>query len=172
MPRQLVTEAVMVAIYGQLLAPSAPVEYLVPYTTVLELYELQSSPEPLMELAEEDQHVKKKIGELITYFEEPFNKKKISKALQTPWAKSSSILLDDKVSISIIGAMDTAQYGDFFDPIETELLLTAQRFNLPLLTDQAEWIGRIIEASVPVQVYDIEDFEYALENDDFSTDPT
>lgn len=49
MPRQLVTEAVMVAIYGQLLAPSAPVEYLIPYTTVLELYELQSSTEPLME---------------------------------------------------------------------------------------------------------------------------
>lgn len=76
MPRQLVTEAVMVAIYGQLLAPSAPVEYLIPYTTVLELYELQSSTEPLMESPQEDQHVKQKIGELISYFEEPFNRKK------------------------------------------------------------------------------------------------
>lgn len=67
--------------------------------------------------------------------------------------------------------MDTAQYGEFFDPIETELLLTAQRFQQPLLTDQVEWIGRIIEAGVPVQVYDIEDFEFALENNDFTTGP-
>ncbi|MCM3128818.1 MULTISPECIES: ADP-heptose synthase [unclassified Paenibacillus] len=171
MPRQLVTEAVMVAIYGQLLEPSAPVEYLIPYTTVLELYELQSSTEPLMGSPQEDQHVKQKIGELISYFEEPFNRKKISRALQVPWAKSASIPLDDHVSIIIVGAMDTAQYGEFFDPIETELLLTAQRYQQPLLTDQVEWIGRIIEAGVPVQVYDIEDFDFALENNDFTTGP-
>lgn len=41
MPRQFVTEAVMMAIYGQLLAPRSPVEYIVPYTTIMELYELR-----------------------------------------------------------------------------------------------------------------------------------
>lgn len=168
MPRTLVTEAVMIAIYGQLLAPSAPVEYLLPYTTVVELYELQSSLDPLMESKHEDQHVKKKISQLLNYLEEPLNQKKIRRALQIPWGQSSSILLSDLVSVRIVNALDTAVYGEFFDPIETELLLTSQRFQVPLLTDQVEWIARILEANVSVQIYDIDDFEYAVENNDFT----
>ncbi|MGV2644703.1 ADP-heptose synthase, partial [Clostridium perfringens] len=39
MTRIFVTEAVMLAIYGQLLVPPKPVEYIIPYTTILELYE-------------------------------------------------------------------------------------------------------------------------------------
>lgn len=35
MSRRFVIEAVMVAIYGELLVPQAPVEYIVPYTTVM-----------------------------------------------------------------------------------------------------------------------------------------
>ncbi|GIP43844.1 hypothetical protein J45TS6_23030 [Paenibacillus sp. J45TS6] len=168
MPRTLVTEAVMIAIYGQLLAPSAPVEYLLPYTTVVELYELQTSLDPLMESKHEDQHVKKKISQMLQYFEEPLNQKKIRRALQIPWALSSPILLSDLVSIRIVNALDTAVLGELFDPIETELLLTSQRFKTPLLTDQVEWISRILEAKVPVQIYDIDDFEYAVENNDFT----
>lgn len=168
MPRTLVTEAVMIAIYGQLLAPSAPVEYLLPYTTVVELYELQTSLDPLMESKHEDQHVKKKISQLLQYLEEPLNQKKIRRALQVPWALSSPILLSDLVSIRIVNALDTAALGDSFDPIETELLLTSQRFKTPLLTDQVEWISRILEAKIPVQIYDIDDFEYAIENNDFT----
>lgn len=168
MPRTLVTEAVMIAIYGQLLAPSAPVEYLLPYTTVVELYELQTSHDPLMESKREDQHVKKKISQMLQYFEEPLNQKKIRRALQIPWALSSPILLSDLVSIRIVNALDTAVLGELFDPIETELLLTSQRFKTPLLTDQVEWISRILEAKVPVQIYDIDDFEYAVENNDFT----
>lgn len=76
MSRQFVTEAVMVAIYGQLLAPPAPVEYIVPYTAVLELYEFQTSSDPLMDNTADDLHVKAKVNELISYFEEPLNKKK------------------------------------------------------------------------------------------------
>lgn len=76
MSRQFITEAVMVAIYGQLLAPPAPVEYIVPYTTILELYEFQTSPDPMMDNPADDQHVKSKINEMISYFEEPLNKKK------------------------------------------------------------------------------------------------
>ncbi|WP_454190655.1 ADP-heptose synthase [Paenibacillus sp. Marseille-Q7038] len=167
MPRTLVTEAVMIAIYGQLLAPTAPIEYLLPYTTVVELYELQSSLDPLMESKHEDQHVKKKISQLLQYFEEPLNQKKIRRTLQIPWAQSSPILLSDLISIRIVNALDTAVFGESFDPIETELLLTSQRFKAPLLTDQVEWISRILEAKVSVQIYDIDDFEYAVENNDF-----
>lgn len=76
MSRQFVTEAVMMAIYGQLLISSSPVEYIVPYTTVMELYELRDSDDPLMNRPDDDKHVKLKIGELIAYFEEPLNAKK------------------------------------------------------------------------------------------------
>lgn len=158
-----VTEAVMLAIYGQLLVPPRPVEYIIPYTTVLELYELISSDEPLMHNAPDEQHVRTKISELIDYFEEPLNKKKIDRALQVPWAKSPSIPVGEMTLVTIMNAMDTAPYGELFDPVETEMLATAQRIEAPVLTDQYELIQRIIDASIPVQVYDIDDFDFALE---------
>jgi hypothetical protein len=167
MSRQFVTEAVMMAIYGQLLAPERPVQYIVPYTTVIELYELRDSDEPLMNYQDDDLHVKNKIKELIAYIEEPLNKKKINRCLSIPWSKSSAILLGGQVSMVIINSIDTAAYGELFDPIETELLLTSQRENLPILTDQFELIQRIIEGGVPVQVYDIDDFDYAMEEENF-----
>ena len=163
MSRHFVTEAVMMAIYGQLLMPDGTVTYIVPYTSVLELYELQDSDEPLMNFPEDDMHVKGKIKELIRYFEEPLNKKKINRCLMIPWAKSSTILLGGHTHLVIINSMDTAQYGETFDPIETELLLTSQREKTPILTDQFELIQRIIEGGVPVQVYDIDDFDFAME---------
>jgi len=165
MSRQFVTEAVMLAIYGQLLIPGSPVEYIVPYTTVLELYELRDSDEPLMNYQEDDKHVKGKIIELINYFEEPLNQKKINRCLSMPWAKSSAILLGGQAQIVIINSMDTALYGELFDPIETELLLASQKEKLPILTDQFELIQRIIEGGIPVQVYDIDDFDYAMEEE-------
>ena len=48
MSRRFVIEAVMIAIYGQLLLPKRPVEYRIPYTTVMELYDMKDSPDPLM----------------------------------------------------------------------------------------------------------------------------
>ncbi|SMF82140.1 hypothetical protein SAMN05661091_2117 [Paenibacillus uliginis N3/975] len=158
-----VTEAVMLAIYGQLLVPTKPVEYIIPYKTVLELYELKSSDEPLMHTGPDDQHVRRKINELIQYFEEPLNKKKIDRALQLPWAKSPSIPVGDMTIVTILNALDTAPYGELFDPVETELIMAAQRIEAPILTDQYELIQRIIDASIPVQVYDIDDFDFALE---------
>lgn len=167
MSRQFVTEAVMMAIYGQLLISSSPVEYIVPYTSVMELYELRDSDDPLMNRPDDDKHVKLKIGELIAYFEEPLNAKKINRCLAVPWAKSSGILLGGQSKITIINSMDTAVYGETFDPIETELLLSSQREKVPILTDQFELIQRIIEGGVPVQVYDIDDFDFAMEEETF-----
>ncbi|CAM4494518.1 MULTISPECIES: ADP-heptose synthase [Paenibacillus] len=167
MSRQFVTEAVMMAIYGQLLVPQSPVEYIVPYTTVMELYELRDSDEPLMNRADDDQHVKSKIRELIAYFEEPLNSKKINRCLSVPWAKSSGILLGERAQVTIINSVDNAAYGEAFDPIETELLLTSVREKVPVLTDQFELIQRIIEGGIPVQVYDIDDFEFAMEEETF-----
>ncbi|KAA9006476.1 ADP-heptose synthase [Paenibacillus spiritus] len=167
MSRQFVTEAVMMAIYGQLLVPAEPVEYLVPYTTVLELYELKDSSEPLMNHPEDERHVKEKIAELISYFEEPLNQKKLRRCLNMPWSKSPSILVGERARITVVNGVDNAAYGELFDPIETELLLASQRENAPILTDQLELIQRIIEGGVPVQVYDIDDFEYAMEEEPF-----
>ncbi|WP_068785947.1 ADP-heptose synthase [Paenibacillus phocaensis] len=164
MSRRFVIEAVMVAIYGELLVPGAPVEYIVPYTTVMELYEFQNSPEPLMNDPVDDMHVKQKISKLIAYLEEPLNRKKLERALTVPWSKSPSILFGEHVTWTVVNAVDNEQYGEFLDPIETEIVLTAQRENVPILTDQLELIRRIIEAEVPVQVYDIGDFEYAMED--------
>lgn len=167
MSRRFVIEAVMVAIYGELLAPGAPVEYIVPYTTVMELYEFKNSPEPLMHDPADDLHVKNKINELIAYLEEPLNRKKLERALNVPWAKSPSILFGENVSWTVVNALDNEQYGEFLDPIETEIVLTAQRESAPVLTDQLELIRRIIEAEVPVQVFDIQDFEFAMEDSIF-----
>ncbi|GIP56444.1 MULTISPECIES: ADP-heptose synthase [Paenibacillus] len=168
MSRRFVIEAVMVAIYGELLAPGAPVEYIVPYTTVMELYEFQNSPEPLMHDPADNLHVKNKINELIAYLEEPLNRKKLERALNIPWAKSPSILFGENVSWTVVNALDNEQYGEFLDPIETEIVLTAQREGAPVLTDQLELIRRIIEAEVPVQVFDIQDFEFAMEDSIFT----
>jgi hypothetical protein len=153
----------MLAIYGQLLVPPKPVEYIIPYTTILELYELHTTEEHLMNSSADDQHVKIKIGELISYFEEPLNKKKIERALQVPWSKSPTIPVSETTRVSVMNTMDTAPYGESFDPVETELLLASQRAEAPILTDQYELIQRIVESALPVQVYDIDDFDFALE---------
>ncbi|GGG14912.1 ADP-heptose synthase [Paenibacillus aceti] len=168
MSRRFVIEAVMVAIYGELLVPSAPVEFIVPYSTVMELYEFQNSPEALMHDPVDDMHVKHKINELIAYLEMPLNRKKIERALSIPWSKSPFILFNDNIAWTIVNAVDNERYGEFLDPIETEIILTAEREQAPILSDQLELIRRIIEAEIPVQVFDIGDFEYAMEEDIFS----
>jgi len=165
MTRRFVMEAVMVAIYGQLMAPKCPVEYLIPYSTIQELYEMRESDDPIMPEADEDRHVKSKVAELIGFFEEDLNKKKIERALAVPWRKSPPLLASDQITFTIVNAMDNAQYGEIFDPVETELILTAQREQLPVLTDQFEFVDKIVEAAVPVRVFDVEDFEYALEEE-------
>lgn len=163
MRRRFVIEAVMVASYGHLLVPSRPVDYVLPYSSVMELYEMRDSSEPVMDNPEDDRHVKNKISELIEFFEEPLNRKKIEKALQVPWRESAPLLLSDNIQFTVVHAVDNAQYGEMFDPIETELILTGMKLNIPLLSDQFEYEDRLIEAGVPVQVYDIEDFEFAVE---------
>ena len=80
-----------------------------------------------------------------------------------PWRESSPLLLSDMVQFTVVHAVDNAQYGEYFDPIETELLLTSMKLSVPLLSDQFEFQDRLLEAEVPVQVYDIEDYEFAVE---------
>lgn len=162
MHKRFALEAVMIAIYGQLLVPDRPVEYYIPYSTVMELYEYQSDHAPLMPDAHEESRVRAKIDEMIQFFEAPLNRKKLERSLNVPWRKAS-LLVNDHVTLQIVYALDNAQYGEQFDPIETELILTGIHEGIPLLTDQFDMIERIIEAEIPVQVYDIEDYEYALE---------
>lgn len=78
----------------------------------MELYELRDSDEPVMSHADDDQHVKLRIRELINYFEEPLNSKKINRCLNVPWAKSSGILLGGQAQITIINSLDNASYGE------------------------------------------------------------
>ncbi|SDT54599.1 hypothetical protein SAMN05444162_4893 [Paenibacillaceae bacterium GAS479] len=163
MQRRFVIEAVMVATYGQLLVPSLPVDFVLPYSTILELYEMKDSPEPVMDDPTEDAFVRGKIGELILFFEDSLNRKKIERALQMPWRESSPLILNDRIQFTVVNSMDNAHYGEYFDPVETELLLTASKLEIPILSDQYEFQDRLIEAEVPVQVFDIEDFEYAVE---------
>lgn len=165
MQRRLVTEAVMLAIYGQLMVPVRPVEYVIPYSTIMELYELVSGQEPIMNHSEEDEYIRKNIGELIQYFEEPLNKKKLERALAAPWRKSPSLPINDNVTLTVIYALENAEYGEAFDPIETDLILIAIREKAPLLTDQFEFLDKLVQAQIPVQVFDIDDFEYSLDED-------
>jgi hypothetical protein len=163
MRRRFVIEAVMIATYGHLLVPVRPVDYVVPYSSIMELYDMSESAEPVMEDPTEDKHVKAKIGELISFFQDPLNRKKIERALQMPWRESSPLLLNELISFTVVLAVDNEQYGELFDPIETEQILTATRLQIPMLSDQIDLQDRIIEAAVPVQIYDIEDFDFAVE---------
>lgn len=163
MERRFVVEAVMMAIYGQLLSPVHPVEYVMPYSSLMELYDLTESTEPIMSQEGEDPYVRKNIKGMIDFFEEALNKKKIEKALVSPWRKSPSLLVNGKVSITVVYALENAEYGESFDPIETDLILLSIREKIPVLTDQFEFVEKVIQGSVPVQVFDIEDFEYAVE---------
>ncbi len=163
MRRRFVIEAVMVATYGQLLVPAHPVDYLIPYSTIMELYDMKDGAEPVMDDPDDDRHVKAKIGELIEFFQDPLNKKKIERALQVPWRESSPLILNENVSFIVVNALDNAVYGETFDPVETEQILTASRLQIPILTDQLELQDRIIDAEAPVQLFDIEDFDFAVE---------
>jgi hypothetical protein len=165
MSRTFIMEAVMLAVHGQLLTPERPVEYIIPYTTIMELYEMKDGAEPIMPTPDDDAHVKSKIGELIAYFEDPFNKKKIEKALQMAWRKSPPLPINKHVSMTIVNAVENEEYGEGFDPIETELILVAIKEKAPLLTDQLDFIDKLIDAQIPIEAFDVEDFEFAVEGD-------
>lgn len=170
MSRRFVIEAVMIAIYGQLLLPKRPVEYRIPYTTVMELYDMKDSPEPVMPESEDDAHVKMKIGEMISFFEDPFNKKKLERALAAPWRESPPLPINENVTFIIVNAVENMQYGELFDPIETEVILSSLKLQCPVLTDQIEFQDKIVQNGIPVQLYDIDDFEYAVEEGIDATD--
>ncbi|KIL34725.1 ADP-heptose synthase [Cohnella kolymensis] len=170
MSRRFVIEAVMIAIYGQLLLPKRPVEYRIPYTTIMELYDMKDSPDPLMPEAEDDAYVKIKIGEMISFFEDPFNKKKLERALLAPWRESPPLPINDKVTMVIVNASENMQYGEVLDPIETEVILTSLRLQCPILTDQIEFQEKVVQNGIPVQLYDIDDFEFAVEEGIDTTD--
>lgn len=170
MRRRFVIEAVLVATYGHLLVPSRPIDYVVPYSSIAELYEMRDGADPVMDDPDDDGHVKNKINELIAFFEDSLNRKKIEKAMQVPWRESPPLLLNDTIQFTVVHAVDNAHYGEMFDPIETELLLTGLRLKLPLLSDQIDFQDKLIEAEIPVQIYDIEDFEFAVEEGISSTD--
>ncbi|MDF2813950.1 MAG: hypothetical protein K0Q81_150 [Paenibacillus sp.] len=170
MKRRFVIEAVMLATYGELMVPGVPVEYVIPHSTILELYEMRESSEPVMPDSEDDAHVKLKISELIAFLETPFNKLKLERALLAPWRMSPSLLVNDEVTISVMYAVDSEQYGESFDPIETEMILTAIREKIPMLSDQLEFLDKVIQSDIPVQIFDVDDFEFALEQDPSSND--
>ncbi|WP_054024694.1 hypothetical protein [Bacillus sp. FJAT-28004] len=170
MRRRFVIEAVMVATYGHLLVPSRPIDFVVPYSSIAELYDMRDGVEPVMDDPDDDGHVKSKINELIAFFEDALNSKKIEKAMQVPWRESSPLILNDTIHFTVVHAVDNAYYGEMFDPIETELLLTGLKLKVPLLSDQFEFQDKLIEAEVPVQIYDIEDFEFAVEEGISSSD--
>ncbi|RUS47111.1 ADP-heptose synthase [Cohnella sp. AR92] len=170
MERRFVIEAVMIATYGQLLLPKRPVEYRIPYSTIMELYDMKDSPEPIMPEPEDDRHVKAKVAEMIQFFEDPFNKKKLERALLAPWRESPPLPINEHVTFIVVNAVENMQYGEVFDPIETELILTSLRLQCPILTDQIEFQDKAVQNSIPVLLYDIDDYEFALEEDVPTTD--
>lgn len=61
MRRRFVIEAVLVATYGHLLVPSRPIDFVVPYSSIAELYEMRDGVDPVMDDPDDDGHVKSKI---------------------------------------------------------------------------------------------------------------
>ncbi|WP_284639638.1 ADP-heptose synthase [Paenibacillus silviterrae] len=163
MSKRFVIEAVLTAIYGELMLPSQPVDYIIPYSTIRELYELKDSPEPIMPDPADEAHVRVKIQELIAFFEDPFNRKKIERALAVPWRISPPMPINDRVTFTVMNSFEDAQFGEGFDPIETEIILCAMKEKAPILTDQVEFLEKAIESEIAAQIYDIDDFEFAVE---------
>ncbi|TJY44182.1 ADP-heptose synthase [Cohnella pontilimi] len=170
MSRRFVIEAVMIAIYGQLLLPKRPVEYRIPYSTVMELYDLKESQEPIMQDPDDERHVRMKIGEMIAFFEDPFNKKKLERALAAPWRESPPLPINENVTFVVVNAVENMQYGEAFDPIETEMILSSLRLQSPVLTDHVDFQDKIVQNGMPIQLYDIDDFEFAVEQGIDTTD--
>jgi hypothetical protein len=83
--------------------------------------------------------------------------------LTAPWRESPPLPINENVSFVIVNAVENMQYGELFDPIETELILTSLRLQCPILTDQIEFQDKAVQNAIPVQLFDIDDFEYAVE---------
>lgn len=161
--RTFVTEPLVLALFSELLLPSYPVRYLIPYSSLQELYLFRN--ERLSEDEEEQNVMMENITILIDFFENPFVKKKVDSVASIPWAVSKPILYHEQVSFQVVNSTESAEFGDEFDPIETELLLLAAKENVPLLIEDPSIQQRIIDYDVSVQVYDVADFEFALEED-------
>ncbi|WP_232698269.1 ADP-heptose synthase [Brevibacillus daliensis] len=162
MNKQFVIEAVMLAVYGNLLVTKEAVEYIIPSSTISELHDYVNDSTPMMQSSADEERVRTIIKEMIQYFNMPFHRKQMERSLLAPWS-AISIKYSELVQFTIVKAEDTCMWDDFFDPIETELILTAMKREAPLLTDQDEWEDRLLEYMIPIQFYDIDDFEYAME---------
>jgi hypothetical protein len=161
--QRYVLEPVLFAIFGELLYPNEPLEYLIPYSTVMELYELletdQIVTDPLQNTL-----VKQNVRGLIEFFEQPLVKKKMDKILRVPWTKSSPILFSENVTFTVVFSIDNAEFGETFDPIETELILLARREQVPIISDQLEFEQRVVTSKVQVTVVDVADFGFLLDD--------
>ncbi|MBL0386277.1 ADP-heptose synthase [Tumebacillus sp. ITR2] len=161
--QRYVLEPVLFAIFGELLYPNEPLEYLIPYSTVMELYELletdQIVTDPLQNTL-----VKQHVRGLIEFFEQPLVKKKMDKILRVPWTKSSPILFSENVTFTVVFSIDNAEFGETFDPIETELILLARREQVPIISDQLEFEQRVVTSKVQVTVVDVADFGFLLDD--------
>ncbi|GAX89511.1 ADP-heptose synthase [Effusibacillus lacus] len=159
--RSFAVEPVVLAIYGELLQPSVPVRFLMPLSAVEELglflEENFSSDE------EEQAAIHSNIKRLVSFFDNPFVRKKTTLAGHPPWSVSKPVVYNEFVTVQVVNTVDTAAFGEEFDPIETELILLAMKENVPILTEDPFLQDRIVNSGLDVQVYDVEDFEFALE---------
>ena len=160
--QRFVVEPILFAIFGELLFPQEPVEYIMPYSTINELYELRDSEQIVTDPAQ-NELAKQNIEKVIAFFEQPFVSKKINRSLRVPWQKSAPILYAEGVTFTVVYALDNAEYGEAFDPIETELLLLAKREQVPIISDQLDFQMRVMEAKLPIPVLDVEDFGFVIE---------
>lgn len=157
------TEPLVLAMFSELLFPSYPVRYLFPYSALQELYLLTN--ERFSDDEEEEAVIHDHISTLIRFFENPFVKKKIDQTAAIPWAVSKPILYNEHISFQVVNSLDSGEFGEEFDPIETELLLIAVKEQAPLLIEDLSIQQRIIDFEIPIRVFDVADFAFALEED-------
>lgn len=169
MPRRLVIEAAVFVTYGKFLLPDLAIDYYIPYSTILELFDIERTTKPIMEDPAEDVIVKRKVTQFLQYLNHPHNRRTIDTALQTAWAVSEPIIYFDTIRLVIVNAIDQSQFTNKFDSIETELIMTALKFDAPLLCDQFQLQQNIEAANLGVHVLDIDEFAdliYYEVNDD------
>jgi hypothetical protein len=159
--RRFVVEPVVLAMFPELLHPLAPVEFVIPYSTIEELYLFRR--EKFLTSEADYERITEGIERLIAFFESPLVAKKINRIAQIPWRFSSPIIWDESVTFSVVNVIEQEEYGEVFDPIETELILLAEWQKIPLLIEDVSLQDRIIEFEIPIQVFDVSDFDYAVE---------
>lgn len=160
-----VIEAVMLACYESVLtAAEGEITFYIPVRSIQSLVDLQHSTKRIMQDADVDDQTKRKISNLLHYFDTPSIRHSIQQAMQLPWGESTPIPYFDNVNLVVVHAVQLRKKDKVFSPYETELIRTSLKLGAPLICDQFNFQRRMTKDKLEVEWYDISDFSKLLQS--------